>query len=134
MKSTLKKIMLGLSVMLIFAVIVRAEYLLNITNQYSNLSVTNKNASWANKPTMVFVYSNKCYSSRAFTRKVLNNETIKNLHTSKINRINMDVATLKGRIFAQINDVFELPTVFFVSNDETIKYRSKLSLDSIKMQ
>lgn len=91
-------------------------------------------ASKVNKPLIVLVSSNTCYSSRVFLRKVVNTATVQSQISSNFIYVKADVATKEGKHFARKNGVLSLPAVYFISNDKTIKYKSKLSLDSSTIQ
>ncbi len=117
-----------------FAMFMRAEVPFSDGLESDTFEKSFVDASKENKPLIVLVSSNTCYSSRVFLRKVVNTTSIQSQISSNFVYVKADVATREGKHFARKNGVFALPAVFFISNDKTIKYKSKLSLDSAILQ
>lgn len=117
-----------------FAMFMRAEAPLTdgIDSELSQKSFLE--AIKENKPVMVLVYSNTCYSSRVYMRNVINTASVQKNISSNFVCIKADIATREGRQFARKLNVVSLPAVFLMSSDKTMKYKSKLSLDSTILQ
>lgn len=86
-----------------------------------------------NKPVLIYIHSQSCFSSKKFSREIMNNSKVKALIRKKYICMNADVSSKIGQQMASKFGVLMMPGLFLVTPDRGIEYQCKLSVDTFDM-
>lgn len=86
-----------------------------------------------NKPVLVYVNSQSCFTSKKFSREVMNQPKVKSLLHKKFICMNADISTGFGKQIANKYGVLMTPALFLFSPDKEISFHSKLEMDTAVM-
>ncbi len=85
------------------------------------------------KPVLMYIHSQTCYSSRKFSRDIMNHEKVKNLVRKRFVCMNADVATKFGNSMAIKHKILIMPAIVLYSPDKGIMFQCHLKLDTFEM-
>jgi len=86
-----------------------------------------------NKPVLIYIHSQTCFSSKKFSREIMNHDQVKSLIKKKYICMNADVATTFGKQMASKHTVLLMPALVLYSPDKGIMYQCKLKVDTSDM-
>lgn len=82
-----------------------------------------------NKPILVYLHSQHCYTSKKFTREVMATDSVRKYAGTRYFCINGDIAREFGTTYCKKNDILVLPVVRLLSPDGTHPYTVDLTFD-----
>jgi hypothetical protein len=85
------------------------------------------------KPVLIYVNANTCFSSRKFSREVMNHEKVKSLLRKKFICMNADVSTKWGKAMASKHDLLMTPAIILYSPGKEILFTCTLKCDTFEM-
>ncbi|MBI3233061.1 MAG: thioredoxin family protein [Bacteroidetes bacterium] len=86
-----------------------------------------------NKPVLIYIHSQTCFSSKKFSREIMNHEKVKTIVRKKYVCMNADVATTFGKQMAAKHNILLMPALVLYSPDKGIMFQCKLQLDTFEM-
>ncbi len=86
-----------------------------------------------NKPVLIFIHSQTCFSSKKFSREIMNHEKVKGLIKKRYVSMNADVSSPFGREMASKHKVLMMPALILYSPDKGIMFQCKLANDTFEM-
>ncbi len=85
------------------------------------------------KPVLMYIHSQTCFSSRKFSRDVMNHEKVKSLVRKRFVCMNADVSSKFGNSMAIKHNILMMPAIVLYSPDKGIMFQCHLKIDTFEM-
>jgi len=82
-----------------------------------------------NKPILIYIHSQHCYTSKKFTREIMSSDSIRKFVSRKYYCINGDIAQKFGTAYAKKHDILILPSIVLLAPDGNHLFQVDMTYD-----